>query len=78
MPPCLIMVSRDGPELLAAPVVPYGHEAGVEIRFDGRQGLPWTAAGDTPHRRAPPNPDTDMKDHGFIVIPRPSLGGASH
>ena len=69
--PCLIIVSRDAPDLLEALIALYGQTAGVEIRSDRRQGLPWTAAGDTPARRAPANPDTDLKDHGFIVIPRP-------
>jgi hypothetical protein len=27
--------------------------------------------GDELDRRSPPSPDTDLQDHGFIVIPRP-------
>jgi hypothetical protein len=68
--PCLIIVSRDQPELLATLTSMYGHQAGVEIRFDRRHGQPesWWESGD---RRSPANPDTDLQDHGFIVIPRP-------
>ena len=69
--PCLIIVSRDQPKLLYALISLYGHEDEVEIRFDRRQGLPWTGRGDRPDRRSPPIPDTDLLDHGFIVIPRP-------
>ena len=69
--PCLIIVSRDQPDLLNALLALYGQEPGVEIRIDRRAGLPWTGPGDTPDHRAPPTLDTDLKDHGFIVIPRP-------
>ncbi len=71
MLPCLIIVARDQPELLDALIVLYGHTEGVEVRFDRRLGLPWTKDGDRPDRRGPPHPDTDLLDHGFIVIPRP-------
>jgi len=71
MYPCLIIVARDEPELLRALMSLYGHEPGVQIRFDQRHGLPWTGMGDIPARRSPPNLDTDLEDHGFIVIPRP-------
>ena len=69
--PCLIIVSRDAPDLLHALVALYGQTEGVEIRFDQRHGLPWSGPGDPPARRALANPDTDLNDHGFIVIPRP-------
>jgi hypothetical protein len=69
--PCLIIVAREQPELLHALIALYGHEHGVEIRVDQRQGLPWTGTGERPDRRSPPRPDTDLLDHGFIVIPRP-------
>ena len=71
MQPCLIIVARDQPELLRALMSLYGHESGVQIRFDQRHGLPWTGTGDIPARRSPPSLDTDLEDHGFIVIPRP-------
>ena len=45
MLPCLIIVARDQPELLHALLALYGHEDGVEIRFDQRQGLLWTGPG---------------------------------
>ena len=69
--PCLIIVSRDQPKLLYALISLYGHEGGVEIRFDRRNGHPRTGVGDKADRRSPPSPDTDLQDHGFIVIPRP-------
>lgn len=69
--PCLIIVSRDQPELWAELTFTYAHEAGVEVRLDRRQGQPLTGMGDRPDRRSPPRPDTDLQDHGFIVIPRP-------
>jgi hypothetical protein len=69
--PCLTIVSRDRPHLLRASLSLYGHERGVQNRFDRRHGLPWTATGDPPARRSPPTLDTDLQDHGFIVIPRP-------
>jgi len=68
--PCLIIVSRDQPKLLHALISLYGHEDGVEIRFERRDGLPRTGTSDRPDRRSPPSPDTDLQDHGFIVIPR--------
>ena len=71
MLPCLIIVSRNQPELLHALIALYGHEDGVEIRSDRRQGLPWPGMGNQPNRRSPPNADTDLQDHGFIVICRP-------
>jgi len=73
MLPCLIIVARDQPELLHALLALYGHEDRVEIPFDQRQGLPWTGPGDPPARRSPLCPDTDLLDHGFIVIPRPLI-----
>ena len=69
--PCLIIVAREQPELLHALIALYGQEDGVEIRFDRRQGLPWPGMGNQPDRRSPPNADTDLQDHGFIVICRP-------
>lgn len=58
-------------ELLHALTALYGNEDGVEIRFDQRHGQPRTGMGDELDRRSPPSPDTDLQDHGFIVIPRP-------
>ena len=68
---CLIIVSRDQPELLHALLALYkGNEEGVEIRLDRRTGQAWTGLGDRPDRRSPPSHDTNLEDHGFIVIPR--------
>ena len=71
MVPCLIIVARDQPEMLRALMSLYGHEPGVQILFDRRHELPWTGRGNLPARRSPPTLDTDLQDHGFIVIPRP-------
>jgi len=68
---CLIIVSREQPEMLRALMSLYSHEPGVQIRFDRPTGQPWTGTGDPPARRSPPSRDTDLHDHGFIVIPRP-------
>ena len=67
---CLIIVARDQPELLAQLAFMYAHEADIEVCFDRRQGEPGTRMSDRPDRRYPPRPDTDLQDHGFIVIPR--------
>ena len=67
---CLIIVARDQPELLAQFALMYAHEAEIEVCFDRRQGELCTGLSDRPDRRFPPRPDTDLQDHGFIVIPR--------
>ena len=69
--PCLIIVARDQPGLLATLTALYGHVAGVEIRVDRRRGQPDSWRGDPGNRRSPPSLETDLRDHGFIVIPRP-------
>ena len=52
----------------------YGHEDGVQIRFDRRQGLPRPGPGNPPDRRSRTESlDTDLHDHGFIVIRRPGI-----
>jgi hypothetical protein len=71
MEPCLIIVARDQPELLAQFAFLYAHEPEVEVCFDRRQGPPLTGRDDRHDRRSPPRPDTDLQDHGFIVILRP-------
>jgi len=70
---CLIIVARDQPDLLAQLAFLYAQEADVEVCFDRRQGQPWTGNGEQLDRRSPPRPDTDLLDHGFIVIPRPEI-----
>jgi hypothetical protein len=69
--PCLVIVSRDQPELLATLASIYGHESEVEVRFDRRHGQVESWKGEAGDRRSPPNPDTDLQDHGFVVICRP-------
>lgn len=66
----LIVVARNQPDLLAQLAFMYAHEANVEVCFDRRQGEPWPEIAHRPDRRSPPRPDTDLQDHGFIVIPR--------
>ena len=68
----LIIVSRDRPDLLATLAIAYGQTGKAEIRFDRRQGQPWTGTGDRPDRRSQPHLDTDLQEHGFLVIPRPT------
>ena len=69
--PCLVIVSRDQPELLATLTSIYGQEGAVEIRFDRRHGQLGNWRGEDGDRRSPPSPDTDLKDDGFVVICRP-------
>jgi hypothetical protein len=68
---CLVIVSRDEPELFERLISLYAQDDWIEILRDRRQGGPWTEAGATPDRRSPPRPDSDLKDHGFIVIQQP-------
>ncbi len=74
MEPCLVIVARDQPDVFARLNATYAQEAWIEIRFDCRQGQPWTGKGERPNRRASPRSDTDLTDHGFIVIPRDLRG----
>jgi hypothetical protein len=70
MEPCLVIVALDQPELFARLTALYAREPWIEIRLDRRQAAPGTGMGSRPERRSPPSPDTDLHDHGFIVIPR--------
>ena len=67
---CLIIVTRDQPELLARLAFLYAHATEVEVCFDRRQGHPWLGSGARPDRRLGPRPETDLHEHGFMVIPR--------
>jgi hypothetical protein len=49
----------------------YGHKGEVEIHFDQRHGQLGSWKGNEGDRRSPPSPDTDLQDHGFVVICRP-------
>ncbi len=64
----LIIVAQDRPKLLAQLRFLYAWTA-VTVRLDRRQGQPWTEdkAFD---RRTPRYSDTDLHDHGFIVVRR--------
>jgi hypothetical protein len=73
----LVIVARDRPELWATWTCVYDGAERIAIYFDRRQGQPWTGTGDRPDRRARPNRDTDLQDHGFLVIPRPEMVGTS-
>ena len=68
----LIIVARDRPDLLGTLAIAYGQRGEAKIRFDRRQGQPWTGMGDRPHRRARSPRDWDLQEHGFFVIPRPT------
>jgi hypothetical protein len=68
---CLVIVSRDRPELVETlNSVIYGPEGSLEIRFDQRhRQLPgWR--GEEGERRSALTCETALRDHGFMVIPR--------
>jgi hypothetical protein len=70
MMPCLVIVSRDQPDLLQTLTSIYAHDGEVEIRFDQRHRQHVSGSGEDEDRRSPPSLETDLQDHGFIVIPR--------
>ncbi len=70
MEPCLVVVARDQPELFARLTAVYAGEEWIEVRLDRRTGQPWAGTGERPNRRASPRLDTDLADHGFVVIAR--------
>ena len=67
---CLIIVSRDQPELFQRLTALYDQEEWIDILLDRRHEKPWIAMGCGPDRRSPPSPHTDLHEHRFIVIPR--------
>jgi hypothetical protein len=70
MEPCLIIVSRDRPDLLESLASLYRHEGEVEILLDRRlqrAASPVTLRAD---RRSPPPSVTDLRLQGFVVVPR--------
>ena len=73
----LVIIARDRPEFWVTWASFYGGAGKVEVLFDRRQGQPWPGRGDRPDRRTQPHRDTDLQDHGFLVIPRPEMVGAS-
>jgi hypothetical protein len=68
---CLVIVSRERPELVQALAsIIYGPQGEVEIRLDQRhRQLRTWGAGDV-DRRSPFSGATHLQDHGFVVIPR--------
>ena len=73
----LVVIARDRPELWVTWAAFYGGAETVEGLLDRRQGQPWRGRGHHPNRRAQSRRETDLHDHGFIVIPRSSIMGAS-
>jgi hypothetical protein len=67
----LIIVSRDRPDLLGTLAVIYGQKGAAEIRFDRRQGWPWTGTGARPDRRTRSARDGGLQENGFLVILHP-------
>ncbi len=67
---CLIIVSRDRPDLWQELTQNYAHADEVEIILDRRQGERWTPARESADRRSSTGPGTMMQDQGFVVIPR--------
>ena len=68
----LVIVSRDQPGQFARLTSLYGDEAWLEILLDRRHGEAGIAMGSGPDRRSPPSPQTDLRERGYIVIPRSS------
>lgn len=68
---CLVIVSRDRPDLLhTLSSVIYGPEDSFEIRFDQRHRQLQGWRGEDRERRTALGRDADLRDHGFMVIPR--------
>ncbi len=68
---CLVIVSRDRPDLMRAlHSVIYGPEGSVEIRFDQRHRQIQGWREDGGDRRSSRTRESDLRDHGFVVIPR--------
>jgi hypothetical protein len=69
---CLVIVSRDRPELVQTlRSIIYGPQGEVEIRFDQRRSQLASWTGEEGDRRSALSRDTHLQDHGFMVIPRP-------
>jgi hypothetical protein len=66
---CLIVVSRNRPEVLQELQQRHIHLDGVEVILDRRQQqIPVEGGID---RRAPPRVETDLRRQAFVVITRP-------
>jgi hypothetical protein len=68
---CLVIVSRDRPDLLRTlSSVIYGPEGSLEIRLDQRYRQLQGWKGEDRERRTALGRDSDLEDHGFMVVPR--------
>jgi hypothetical protein len=67
---CLVIVARDQPELFERLTSIYRDEEWIEILVDRRHGAPGPEMASGSDRRSPPTPQTDLREHAFIVIPR--------
>ena len=72
---CLVIVSREEPELFERLAALYAQEGWIEVRLDRRHGP--HGRGNRPDRRARPSPHMDLQKHGLIVMPRPYIAAAS-
>jgi len=66
---CLVIVSRDQPELFQRLTFLYEQEEWIDILLDRRRGEAGSASASGPERRSPPSPQTDLRERGYIVIP---------
>jgi hypothetical protein len=68
---CLVIVSRDRPDLLRAlHSVIYGPEGSLEIRFDQRHRQLQGWRGEEGERRSARSRESYLLNHGFMVVPR--------
>ena len=68
---CLVIVSRDRPDLLhTLHRIIYGPEGSLEIRFDQRHRQLQGWGGEDGERRSAFTRDSELRDHGFMVVPR--------
>ena len=66
---CLVIVSRDQPELFQRLTSLYEQEEWIDILLDRRHGDPGIASASGPERRSSPSAQTDLRAHGYITIP---------
>ena len=66
---CLVIVSRDQPELFQRLTSIYEQEEWIDILLDRRRGAAGLASASGPERRSSPRAQTDLREHGYIAIP---------
>ena len=66
---CLVIVSREEPELFERLAALYAQEGWIEVRLDRRRGEAGLASASGPERRSSPRAQTDLREHGYIAIP---------